>query len=60
MESEKGLKTPEKLCWVMGSLQHFLYTFELRILFADAIVYFQVFLYVRQLPPYEFLLEIFM
>ena len=33
---------------------------ETRILFADAIVYFQVVSYEREMPPYELLLKIFL
>ena len=48
--------TFKKLC-AIGSSLHF-FTFEIRILFADAIVCFQVVLYVREIPPYELLLVV--
>ena len=57
MESKTGLKAPEKLC-IIGFLLHFFSNFEIWILFADAIVYFQVVLYVRELPPYGLVLKI--
>ena len=59
MESKKGLKAPEKLC-IIGSLPYFFLHFEIRILFADAILYFQVVLKARKMPPYELLLKIFL
>ena len=59
MESEKGLKTPEQLC-IIGSLQHFFLFFDIRILFADAILYFQVVLHVREMPPNKLLLNRFL
>ena len=40
MESKKGLRAPEKLC-IMGSLLHiFSSKFEIKLWFADAILYF--------------------
>ena len=59
MESKKGVKAPEKL-WIIGFLLHFFLKFRIRILIADAIVYFQVVLYVREMPLYELLLKIFL
>ena len=44
----------------MGYLLHFFHNFEIRILCADAILYFQVVLYIREMPPYELLLKIFL
>ena len=58
MESKReGLKTREKLC-IVESLLHSFQTFETRIVFAGAMLHFQVVLDVREMPPYEFLLKI--
>ena len=59
MESKKGQKTPEKL-YIIGSLRQFFENFEIRILFADDILSFQVVLHAREMPPYELLLKIFL
>ena len=62
---KKGLKS-EKLCITFEALHYhwifpaFFLKFEIRILFADTILYFQVFLDVREMPPYELLLKIFL
>ena len=59
MESKTRVKSPEELC-IIGSLLHFFSNFERQILFADAILYFQVVLYVREMPPYELPLKVFL
>lgn len=60
MESEKGLKAPEKIR-IIGSLLHFKKKVEIRIiLFSDTILCFQVFSYVREMPAYELLLKMFL
>ena len=45
---------------LIGSSVHCFLNFEIWIVFTDDILYFQVVLYVREMPPYELLLQIFL
>ena len=56
---QKGAKNTRNALCIIGHLLHVFLKFKIRILFALAVLYFQVLLYIREMPPYELLHKTF-